>query len=1343
MPRHDNQLGGRSTRFPRRIAAAGGRRTPRFVALTSAVLLVVALVGQGAAAAYPARNGGSGATTTGTPASVARIVLGPARATIAPGQGVVFSVRAFDRAGHPIGDITSTTRFSISPDGSCRQNRCTAARAGAHRVTATTAKGSHVVTATAVLVVEPPAPPAGHATASGSPRGGSAQGGSAHATGSHDRQGARRTQTGTTAPGASAGPTTRTGPATAGGTARAPRSNRPGPAARLVLTPTRTFIAPGDALAYTAVAFDAAGRSLGDVTARATFRITFSARSSSTRADGSCAGAVCTATRLGRHTVTAVATLGTATVTGNAALQVVPRHRRTGTVPGLASIELVPGSAVVESGDGLTYAVNGFDRQHRLIGDVTSLAQLTISPDGSCTGARCTATEPGLHIVTASVPFTKFQVTDTAELLVTPHLVGLHLEPRTALAEVGQGVRFTAYGVDAAGRRVDLTDVSRFSMGSTGTCSGPVCTATSPGGHTVTGRVTVAGRTLEATASLRAIPAIAAIRLRPDRAEARRGAGVTFTALGVDGQGRPVMDLTALTVFTITAPGSCTGATCAATSLGDHTVMGVVRLPDRIESDTAVLHVTRGVLGVTLDATARTIPAGGAVTYAARAVDDAGRPGLDVTAAAVFTITAPGTCRGNSCTATTAQRYTVTARVTIEGATFTATAPLEVVPGPVERVALDPARVSAPAGTSTTFRAFGSDAFGNRVGEVTDRTTFTVAAPGTCGGAACTATKAGEYTVTGSVVGAPVAGSATLVVEPGPLQSIVLDPPRARATAGEAVTFRARGTDAFGNDVGELTAFTSFTMTAPGSCRGGTCSATTAQQYAVTGTVIAGGREVQGAAVVVVVPGPLTRLVLDPPGAIATAGAGVAYRAYGSDAFGNRLGDVTSSAAITIGPDGSCTAGICAATKVGPHTVTGRADLGNGPVTATGNLLVMSTEVVTLRLNPWSAQVRPGQKATYTATGLDRDGHAVTDLTDYAGFSITPDGSCIAETCTASRLGSHTVTGTVRTPAGSIAGGSALEVVAKGTQADQGAGEIAGLQLSPKTAQVDAGAGITYIATGVDANGNPVADLSGQTRFVISPDGSCDGSTCIATTPGPHTVTGTITGAPGGATGTATSTPTRTSSGVTVSRSTLFRTVPAAPAAPLLTASASLQVIAGPGSCLVTPSDLIDLTATTHEVPGGASVQVDGRFEQRFATCPVLVLLNGDALSDSTTIATDGSIAAAGTVQGDPLQTGTVVVTTVDGRQLKDVAFRIPSGTGTGWPPWVLLALVLAVLAALANAERNRRQRRWVAQHVSVAPVPVVGAVTAHRQDREGRSHSVGLVPRTERGTIDITEEDR
>jgi len=74
------------------------------------------------------------------------------------------------------------------------------------------------------------------------------------------------------------------------------------------------------------------------------------------------------------------------------------------------------------------------------------------------------------------------------------------------------------------------------------------------------------------------------------------------------------------------------------------------------------------------------------------------------------------------------------------------------------------------------------------------------------------------------------------------------------------------------------------------------------------------------------------------------------------------------------------------------------------------------------------------------------------------------------------------------------------------------------LVLSPSEATIAAGGSRAYTATGFDAYGNTLGDVTSATTFSITGTGSCTGTSCTSTQAGDQTVTG----ADGSAVGTAT-----------------------------------------------------------------------------------------------------------------------------------------------------------------------------------------------------------------------------
>src|SRR6266487_3426103 len=342
-------------------------------------LVLTALMVLSAILTDPAAAGASRGSepTAGRPPlnrALARLVLSPAQASIRSGASQAYTATGYDAAGHELGDATTQTSFSINQDGSCTGASCMATKGGRHTITGTVHLGNRVISDTATLQVVPP----GRGESSGRP----------------------------VAP--SQGP------------AESPRHQvgRSLPLARLVMSPARVFMPSGGKVTYHAEGYDAAGHPLGDVTAQTSLSIRFSAAKTSRpiRPDGSCTEATCTATKLGRHTVTGTVDLGNETISGTAAVQVVPRHRRMGRPQPLARLELSPSTATIRAGEHQDYTAEGYDAAGHDLGDYTAYTGFSIDLPGACTGTTCTATRTGDYTVTGTVTGTK--VTGTAKLRV-------------------------------------------------------------------------------------------------------------------------------------------------------------------------------------------------------------------------------------------------------------------------------------------------------------------------------------------------------------------------------------------------------------------------------------------------------------------------------------------------------------------------------------------------------------------------------------------------------------------------------------------------------------------------------------------------------------------------------------------------------------------------------------------------------------------------------------------------------------------------------------------------------------------------------------------------------------
>jgi hypothetical protein len=311
-------------------------------------------------------------------------------------------------------------------------------------------------------------------------------------------------------------------------------------------------------------------------------------------------------------------------------------------------VRLSPAEAAVTAGEVQTYTVDLLDSYGNYVRTVKD-PYLTISPDGSCSGARCTATVAGPHTVSARNGLVEHKV----ELDVRPGPTAtIALRPTSASIAAGTPGTFAVTGRDAFGNDVGPVGDVTLAIGPDGTCSAMTCRATVAGQHTVT--ATHGQLTTSAELMVRPGPT-ASIALSPASASIAAGVLQTYEVEGLDVFGNvrgPVGDLD----LTIAPDGACVGAVCRATVAGAHTVTAT-SAGFRATATLAVRPGPRASLRLSPDAA--TITAGESQHYTVDAADAFGNPVAagDVT----LDIRPSGSCSGEACTPTAPGEHTVTA----------------------------------------------------------------------------------------------------------------------------------------------------------------------------------------------------------------------------------------------------------------------------------------------------------------------------------------------------------------------------------------------------------------------------------------------------------------------------------------------------------------------------------------------------------------------------------------------------------------------------------------------------------------------------------------------------------
>jgi hypothetical protein len=221
-----------------------------------------------------------------------------------------------------------------------------------------------------------------------------------------------------------------------------------------------------------------------------------------------------------------------------------------------------------------------------------------------------------------------------------------------------------------------------------------------------------------------------------------------------------------------------------------------------------------------------------------------------------------------------------------------------------------------------------------------------------------------------------------IVELPAVLSTPSLSPAGQHVVPGDTGDFAAEGFDASGNDLGDVTARTKFSITPDGSgsaagaqCLANGCLATTAGTYTVTGRI----GYASGSTTMIVVAGMPTSLSLSPSIQSVASGVSQVYQAEAFDSYGNDAGDVTASTSFSIAPSGgtgsqtgaSCSGDSCSATVPGAYIVSA-IDTQARLATGTASLTVIAPPVATsTSVDCGSAKVVAGTPVTCTATVTD------------------------------------------------------------------------------------------------------------------------------------------------------------------------------------------------------------------------------------------------------------------------------------------------------------------------------------------------------------------------------------
>jgi len=437
-----------------------------------------------------------------------------------------------------------------------------------------------------------------------------------------------------------------------------------------------------------------------------------------------------------------------------------------------------------------------------------------------------------------------------------------------------------------------------------------------------------------------------------------------------------------------------------------------------------------------------------------------------------------------------------------------------VTHGSAVSIAVTPASDSITAGSTETYTAMATDAYGN-TWDVTGSVTWSITSG--AGGSwvqstgTYTSAKTGSWTV--KALSGSVFGTASLTVTGhGSVSSIVVSPSSPSIAAGNSQAFTATASDGLGNSWDVTGSVTwSITSGAGGSWVQSTGTYTSAKTGSWTVKADDGAGHTDTASLTVNHAATISSIAVSPSSATVTAGASQDYTATAYDSHGNSW-DVTDSVtwSISSGAGGSWSSNVYTSHTAGPSwTVTASYSGKQATATLTVNAAGAASFVVSGFPSPTVA----GAAHSVTVTAKDVYGNTVTGYAGTVAITSSDSQAVLPANAGLTRgIGSFTV---ILKTAGSQSITATDTVTSSITGLQNGitvtAAGLDHIVISPTSLSIVAGNSQAFTAEAFDQYGNSRGGVTSSATFT-APGASVTGNSVYATAVGSYTVTATYNG---------------------------------------------------------------------------------------------------------------------------------------------------------------------------------------------------------------------------------------
>ncbi len=856
----------------------------------------------------------------------------------------------------------------------------------------------------------------------------------------------------------------------------------------IAVTPTTASVAAGNTEQYTATGTYSNG-SKQNLTSSVQW-----ASSSTAVATVNSAG-LATGVAQGKATISATS----GTIVGTASLTV--------TAAVLTSIAVTPSTPSIAAGNTQQFTATGTysnGTQKKLTtatwaSSATSVA--TISSTGLATGVA-----QG----TATITATSGTIQGSVTLTVTPAVLeSIAVTPATASIPAGNTQQFTATGTYSNGSQQNLTSSVQWSSLASAVAtvsSGGLATGVAQGAATI---IATSGSITGSAALTVTAPVLTSLAVTPVNASFALGTTQQMTATGTYSDGS-TLNLTN-TVTWSTGNGAIASVNgqglVSSVAVGS---TGVTATSGAIVGTTQVTVTPAQLVSIAVTPAIPTIALGLTQQFTATGTyTDASQQNITGTVAwssdtpAVATIVS-GEATAGLATSVGQGTATITASVgSVSGSTQ-----LTVTAAVLETIAVTPATLGIPLGTTQQFTATGTFSDGSTQNLTSTATwssdTTRVATISNTAGTVGLATSVGQGTagITASVGG--VSGTTELTVTAAALVSIAVSPGTGTIPLGDTQQFTALGTYTDGNQQ-DVTQTGHWSST-----NGGAATISNTQGTNGLATSVAVGSTTVGisltgvnaTATLAVNPAALVSIAISPTGASIPLGTSQQFTATGTytDNSTQDLTSVvtwsTSAATVAIISNGVGSYGLL--TSAGQGTTTVTATLGS--VSSSTNLTVAGPALVSITIAPAGSSIPLGTSQQFNATGTYTDG-STQNLTASAAWAS--DSPAVAPVTAGLVNGTAMGTANISATSGTVTSSVSVAVTAP---------LLLSISVTPATASVPAGESQLFTATGTYSNGSTQNLTSSVAWTSSSSSVSTISSAGLATavTQGAVTITATL-----------------------------------------------------------------------------------------------------------------------------------------------------------------------------------------------------------------------------------------